>query len=333
MAAPAFAKELITVTSLKELRAAIQYAHANTTPFIVLGEGSNTVFVGDYAGLVIRVALKGIELVMQDSESVTVKVQAGENWHTFVEQCVANEWHGLENLALIPGTVGAAPIQNIGAYGVEVKDRIYSVDVLDVDSAHLETVCAVDCDFAYRESRFKHEWAGNKIVTAVTFSLHKSPKSLVLSYPALEQRLQKLTSADGTSVISPKDIFNAVVALRSEKLPLPKDIPNSGSFFKNPVVNEATHKQLIKRHPGLVSFAFAKDYKLAAAWLIESAGWKNKKIDGIQVHRHQALVITNPHAQDGVAIEHFARLIQNDIKERFDVWLEIEPRLIKGISN
>lgn len=319
LAIPAQAKELHTAHTTQELQALIAQAQQKKLPFLVLGEGSNTVFLGDFNGAVILNRLSGIELVAEDQDTVTVKVAAGENWHGFVEYCVDQHWCGLENLALIPGTVGAAPIQNIGAYGVEVKDTINAVNVFDVNSGQHATLSNQECEFAYRESRFKKDWAGNKIITSVTVSLSKH-KNLELSYPALSQNLNENSSV--------RDVFAEVVNIRSAKLPDPQKIPNAGSFFKNPVVGVGQYERLKQRYPDIVSFKHGEKLKLAAAWLIEQAGWKQKNIFGVMVHQQQALVVINPNRQTGAAIQQFAQAIQLDIKQRYDVVLEIEPRLI-----
>lgn len=322
---PARAQGLCHVTSLTQLSDAVRLANQQGTPFLVLGQGSNTVFVGDYAGTVILNRLSGMQITQETDDFIEIKVQAGEDWHRFVGHCVNHGWHGIENLALIPGTVGAAPIQNIGAYGVEVKDTIVGVDVFDTLSLEPQTLSNADCRFAYRESRFKQEWAGRKIVTAVTFKLNKA-STLQLSYPALEKYV--LTRAKNKPNI--KDVYDAVVQLRSEKLPAPTSTPNAGSFFKNPVVSNDLYKALKAEHPNLVAFEQTKGMKLAAAWLIDNAGWKHKQVDGVSVHGTQALVVINPNKKDGYAVERFAKAVQADVQSRYGVALEIEPRLIFG---
>lgn len=326
LSVPAKCRHLTSANSLDGLIEAVADARAESLPFLVLGEGSNTVFVGDYHGTVILNRLLGLEVVKESDSSVFVRVAAGENWHSFVEHCVENAWHGLENLALIPGTVGAAPIQNIGAYGVEVKDTIVSVEALDLDTLQVDQITNKDCRFAYRESRFKRAWSNTKIVTSVTFKLSKVTSSLVFSYPALKERAKKLAQGELTL----KDVFNGVVSLRSEKLPDPKNIPNAGSFFKNPIVDVQTYHALKEKYPKMVAFEQGNAMKLAAAWLIDSAGWKAREIHGVRVHHNQALVITNPEGMSGLAIENFAKEIQSDIKGRYGVQLEIEPRLIRS---
>jgi len=307
MAIPVNALALTTCFSLHELHQALDFARQEQLSVLVLGEGSNTIFENDYQGLVILNRLKGIDIVSQDSSSVTVKVSAGENWHEFVAYSVEKEWYGLENLALIPGLVGAAPMQNIGAYGVEVKDAIVDVDYISIDTRERKTLTNKECHFSYRESIFKNELAGKAIITSVTFCLSKKA-ILNLSYPALA------ACFDERARPYPQQIFDAICSIRSSKLPLPMQIPNTGSFFKNPIVNEQLHKELKLNYPDLVSYKSGVDYKLAAGWMIEKAGWKKKCLGGVCVHESQALVIINP---------------EKNIIAKFGVILDIEPRIYR----
>ena len=320
MAVPANALALTTVSSLEELRQALNFAHQKKLSVLVLGEGSNTIFANDYNGLVILNRLKGIDLIQQDSDSVTVKVAAGENWHAWVAYSMQRKWYGLENLALIPGLVGAAPMQNIGAYGVEVKDTIVNVEYLEIDTGEKNNLTNKECRFLYRESIFKNELAGKVIITSVTFRLIKKA-AVNISYPALASCFDKLPS--------PTQVFDIVCTIRESKLPLPSKIPNAGSFFKNPTVSDQQHDQLRLKYPSLVSYKTVQGYKLAAGWMIESAGWKEKCLDEVCVHEQQALVIVNPERKAGAAILNFAIKIQQDIAEKFGVTLEIEPRIYR----
>jgi UDP-N-acetylmuramate dehydrogenase len=321
MAVPAQAKALCVASSEQEILEALSYAKHQKLPILILGDGSNTVFLSDYNGLIILNRVKGIRVLREDRDSIVVSVSAGENWHEFVQTCVSNCWFGLENLALIPGLVGAAPIQNIGAYGAELKDYLVSVSIIDLDSAKPATLDREQCQFAYRDSAFKRQLANKTVITSVTLKLSKTP-SVNLSYPALADALKTAPSP------TPKDVFDAVCNLRREKLPLPSEIPNSGSFFKNPIVDAQRYLQLKFEHPTMPAFSTAGKYKLPAAWLIEQAGWKDRTIDGVCVHQRQALVVINPHGVSGAAIYKFATAIQSDIAEKFAVNLEIEPQLI-----
>lgn len=321
LAIPAIAKVLAEVTSIDELKEAVVYAHDQKLRILILGEGSNTVFAGHFNGLVILNRLMGIEVLESKTESVTVKVSAGENWHKLVEYSVDRQWYGLENLALIPGLVGAAPIQNIGAYGAEVKDSIVQVDVLDIATGLSKVLANNECQFAYRDSIFKHRLADQVIISAVTFRLSRGQRSNCnIAYPALSSRFSQPPT--------PKQVFDAVCEIRSSKLPAPQQIPNAGSFFKNPIVSAEHHSVLAKVHPGLVSFSVRDGYKLAAGWLIEQAGWKNIDYDGVSVHQEQALVLINPQRRSARQVLKFAHAIQKDIEAKFSVTLEIEPRVV-----
>jgi UDP-N-acetylmuramate dehydrogenase len=284
----------------------------------VLGEGSNTVLKSDFAGLVILNRMMGIEIDYESSEVVEITVGAGENWHQLVDYTVQKKWGGLENLALIPGLVGAAPIQNIGAYGVELKDSLLEVLCVDRASGECFSLSNEECHFAYRDSIFKQLLCDKVVITAVRFRLFKDT-ARTLSYPALEAEVGVDTSL--------RNVFETVCAIRRQKLPDPNTIPNAGSFFKNPVVSASQHTQLKQRYPDLVSFEFGTGYKLAAAWLIDRAGWKKKSLDDVHVHQHQALVICNPMHRSGQAVLALAFSIQQDIRQHFGVELEIEPRI------
>lgn len=323
MAVPAVAKFLVTVDSVKQLKAALVWAEQQSLSALVLGEGSNTIFEADYSGLVILNRIKGIELLSESEDSVTLKVGAGENWHQLVAYSIEQSWYGLENLALIPGLVGAAPIQNIGAYGVEISQSLRTVEYLDIDSKTEVKLTNSECQFAYRDSIFKRDLLDKTAITAVTLELQKNA-DLNLSYPALQEYLDK------KNIDSPlqTDVFTAVCDIRRRKLPSPQSIPNAGSFFKNPLVSDSKLDKLREKFPDLVSFQVEGGHKLAAAWLIEDAGWKHQQINGVGVHKDQALVIINPQCLSGETIVNLARRIQSDIKDKYRVVLEIEPRLI-----
>ena len=300
---------------------ALDYANRNSLPMLVLGEGSNTVFTQDYTGMVLLSRLRGIELLEQSNRSVQLRVASGENWHDLVHHCVNQGWYGLENLALIPGLVGAAPIQNIGAYGGEIKDFIKSVEFTDLSDGNAQILQASQCDFAYRDSIFKHQLADKVFITALTLQLSKQPR-INISYPALSQYFE------GQSAPTANQVFAAVCKIRSSKLPSPADIPNVGSFFKNPIISKIQHDELKQDHPLLPGFPVKGGCKIAAGWLIEQAGWKDKVIEQVRVHRDQALVIINPDKVSGTKVLNFARTIQADIRAKFGIDLEIEPRIV-----
>ena len=321
MAVPAKAAYLSPVECEADIVAARKFIESKKIPLMVLGEGSNTLFTQDYKGLIIHNKIKGVELIEELPDSYVVKVGAGENWHDFVSLCMNNNWFGLENLALIPGQVGAAPIQNIGAYGIEVRELIVAVDYYDLQKQGAQRLFNRDCQFSYRDSIFKAELANRAVITAVIFRLRKTSKPQ-LSYPALEEYFSRRPAP------SPQQVFTAVCHIRNSKLPLPKKIPNLGSFFKNPVIDSAKYAKLVKKHPSLVSYEVPEGRKIAAGWLIEEAGWKQKIIGDVAVHHQQALVIINPLGATGKAVLEFAKAVQADIKRKFGVLLEIEPQLV-----
>lgn len=318
MAIPAKADFLAEVASIAELNTALDFAAEQGLPILVLGEGSNTIFRQHYHGLVILNRLLGVEVLAETASHIELQVNAGENWHALVQHTVENGWYGLQNLALIPGLVGAAPMQNIGAYGVELSNVVAWVEYLDIATRETKRLDNSECDFAYRESRFKRDLAGKVIITAISLVLSKRP-TVNVSYPALQALLGENAS--------PEEIFEVVCDVRRAKLPMPSDIPNAGSFFKNPVVDVRTHAKLKQQYPSMVSFKVNGAYKLAAGWMIEFCGWKQQQIDGVAVHQAQALVIINPERRPGSQVLNFARAVQADIKEVFGVELEIEPRI------
>ena len=322
MAVPAKTKYLIEAHNNQDILSAIEFGHNQDIDVLVLGEGSNTLFTKDYDGLVILNRLKGISVVEQNEETVTVNIKAGENWHQFVEFAIKQGWYGLENLALIPGLVGAAPIQNIGAYGVEIKDYILQVNVIDLTTGESQQLDHSQCKFGYRDSIFKQSLKYSSIITSVTLKLNRrfTPN---LSYPSLQHKLK----ASEQETLTAKQVFNAVCDIRLSKLPLPASIPNLGSFFKNPIIAKTKFTEIQKQHNDLVAFQQDEAVKLAAGWLIESSGWKQKCINDITVYEHQALVIINPKHRTGDHVIHFAREIQKDIKLKFGIDLEVEPQI------
>jgi UDP-N-acetylmuramate dehydrogenase len=286
---------------------------------LILGGGSNVVFSEDFAGTVIRVETKGISKVEHDDQ-ILLTVEAGENWHQLVQFCLEQGFYGIENLALIPGSVGAAPIQNIGAYGVEFADICHSVEFVDLDAGEMFEISAQDCQFAYRESIFKQQLKNKILITAVTLKLSKQwqPK---LSYAPLNSL--DLDSVDATRV------FDLVCETRSAKLPDPKVLGNVGSFFKNPVVSADKVSDLINKFPNMVHYDLGNgQHKIAAAWLIDNAGLKGECYGGASVHQQQALVIVNINNATGADVCHLALKIIDAVEQRFDVQLDVEPSII-----
>lgn len=323
LAVPSHARWYAEAQQIDQLQALLEFRREKSCPLLILGEGSNVVLPDTFDGLVIKLANKGNECVCENEDELSIDVAAGENWHNLVSWSVDRGYYGIENLAYIPGTVGAAPIQNIGAYGVELKDCFESLEILDIVSGQRRQLNLEECQFAYRDSIFKRKLQDQVIITKVRLRLSKTPR-LKLDYPDLancfaNQDPQQITS---------KAVFQAVIEIRQSKLPDPKNIPNAGSFFKNPVVDQVVRDALRSKFPQLVSYPLANGrYKLAAAWLLDKAGWKGKVVNGMAMHNKQALVLTNPGRQSGEALMGFAQQVQANINDQFGVHLEIEPRV------
>lgn len=287
---------------------------------LVLGGGSNVVLPQQLERLVVLVQTRGRRLLETTQEAYVVEAAAGENWHEFVQWCLERGWPGLENLALIPGTVGAAPVQNIGAYGVELAQRLHSVQALNLQSGHVVDLTPEDCRFAYRDSVFKQAGQGVWLITRVRFRLPVCWQPMV-SYPDLQRRL-----AGRASGITPRDVFDTVCDVRREKLPDPRVLGNAGSFFKNPLVSAESHRRLLAQWPDMVAYEQADgQWKLAAGWLIDRAGWKGRRRGPVGVHERQALVLVNHGGATANDIDALAGQIQEDICRRFGVELEQEP--------
>lgn len=308
------AARLLTLTQAEQLPALLADHGFRHGPRWILGGGSNVLLPPYLAGTVVLMSLKGIELLSEDDQQVKIRVAAGENWHEFVQYCLAQGWYGLENLSLIPGTVGAAPIQNIGAYGVEVRQWIETVEFIDLDNAQTHRLSAAACEFAYRDSVFKRQWRHRALITAVEFQLPKHPQPRY-DYGDLKQVLQEL----GT--ITPQAVAQAVITVRQSKLPDPKQLGNAGSFFKNPLVDDATLQRLITAHPTLAHHG----NKLAAGWLIDRAGLKGYRQGPVGVHEKQALVLVNYGGGSAADIMALAEHVQHTVATCYGVLLEREP--------
>lgn len=325
LAIAARARFYVVVSHPEEIPEALAFARERKLPILPLGGGSNIVLADDYPGLVMHIQLPGITPVADDDTSVWVRAGAGENWHEFVQHCLLMGYYGLENLALIPGSVGAAPIQNIGAYGVELKDRVTELSAVEIRSGLPVTFTAENCNFAYRDSVFKHAARDKYIITSVTFKLDRQ-SSPVLEYPSLRQKLPPTQA--GASCVTPEQVAAAVVAVRQEKLPDPAATPNAGSFFKNPVIGAESFSRLREQHPDIVAYPQADGaVKLAAGWLIDRAGWRGYRQGGVAVHDNQALVITNPGRDSGANVLALAAQIASSVAQQYGVTLEIEPRV------
>lgn len=305
-----------------EVREALAYAAAQDLPLLVIGGGSNLLLTADVQALVLRMASRGIRILREDCSHGLVEAEAGEPWHPFVLWCLEMGLAGLENLSLIPGTVGAAPIQNVGAYGIEIKDVFHSLTAIDRQTGELREFVRDECEFAYRDSLFKRE-TGRWLILRVRFLLPRVAE-LHLEYGPVRERLQQM----GIERATPMHVSRAICAIRSEKLPDPAVLGNAGSFFKNPVIAQAQAAELKNRYPGLVGYPQADgQVKLAAGWLIEQAGWKGFRDGDAGVHVLQALVLVNHGQATGTQLLSLARRIQSDIAERFGVTLEMEPNL------
>lgn len=307
-----------SVEQLTQLRADTLLA---ALPRLILGGGSNLVLPDRIDALVLQIALMGKHIVEEDEDFVYVCVAAGETWHEFVLWTLQQGLGGLENLSLIPGTAGAAPIQNIGAYGVEIQDSFHHLTAFDFLTGDIITLDKQACRFAYRDSIFKHDYRDRMVILNVVFALPKiwQPR---LNYGDVAQFL----SSKGIAEPGPKDVSDAIIAIRRSKLPDPAQIGNAGSFFKNPIVSAALRDGLLAQYPAMVSYAQADaGYKLAAGWLIEQSGWKGKALGNAGVYHKQALVLVNLGGATGAEVRSLAQRIQADVFEKFGVALEIEP--------
>jgi len=312
----------------EDLISALKFAQDKGVPWMVLGGGSNLVLAHDYPGLVLHNKIPGIKILSETEQEVLISVGAGESWHALVQHTLQHHWYGLENLALIPGTVGAAPVQNIGAYGVELSDVFESLEAWDDLKKSFVTLDKKSCEFSYRDSIFKQR-PQRYVIVQVVLRLSKKPE-VHIQYQSLQEFfLQPEQQAQYGQNVSPEHVFNAVVNIRQSKLPDPVRIPNAGSFFKNPVVADEHYRRLLKSYPALVSYpAGEQKRKLAAGWLIDQAGWKGKRIGDVAVHEHQALVLVNYGNATGAEVLQFADQIRRDIQHHYGVSLEIEPVIV-----
>lgn len=315
------AKRFIAINSVGDLQ---QLLSEEKDLFLISG-GSNMLLTKDIEKLVTHINIKGISIENEDDNFIEVTVNAGENWHEFVLWSVNNNYGGLENLSLIPGNVGTCPIQNIGAYGVEVKDTITKVQALKIETGKLHTFTNQDCKFDYRNSIFKNEVKDKFIIISVSFKLSKNNHTCHTSYGAIETELASKNIKNPTL----KEISDAVISIRKSKLPDPKELGNSGSFFKNPVISVALFEKLLKEYPTIPSYKISEtELKIPAGWLIEKAGFKGKRFGNCGVHEKQALVLVNYGNATGKEIYQLAKNIQETILNTFGISLEIEVNVI-----
>lgn len=315
------AKRFISIDSVYQLQ---QLLKVEKKLFLISG-GSNMLLTKDIEHLVVHIDIKGISIDRENENEIFITVNAGENWHEFVLWCVDNNYGGIENLSLIPGNVGTCPIQNIGAYGVEVKDTITKVEALEIETHKLVSFSNSECNFGYRNSIFKNEVKNKYIITSVSFKLTKKEHQLNTSYGAIDVELASKEIQNPTL----KDVSDAVISIRKSKLPDPKEIGNSGSFFKNPVVSKTEFLELQKTYPNIPSYLVSEEeVKIPAGWLIEQAGFKGKRYGNYGVHEKQALVLVNYGNATGLEIFQLAVKIQATVVQKFGVVLEIEVNVI-----
>ena len=321
----AFAKYFTTIKSLNDAKALFASDIFKREKHFILGGGSNVLLTKNFDGLVVKVEILGKEIIREDDASVTLRVGAGENWHAFVMYCVDRNYGGVENLSLIPGTVGAAPMQNIGAYGVEIKKNILGVEAVEIGTSDVRYFDTEACKFGYRESIFKQEVKDQFLISSVTLKLTKRDHTFNTTYGAIDETLKKFD----VKTLSLKAISDAVIFIRSHKLPDPSRIGNAGSFFKNPSI-QADLMDFIKiNYPSIPSYPSTNGLvKIPAAWLIEQCGWKGKTFDSIGVHQHQALVLVNYGGGQGEKIWELAMKIKESVKEKFNVILQPEVNVI-----
>ena len=319
------ARQFVEISSIDEyisLRKSGEYAHL---PHLFLGGGSNVLLTKAQEAIVVKISIPGISVVKEDADFVWLKGGAGVVWDEFVQFAVDHGWSGLENLSLIPGTVGAAPMQNIGAYGAEIKDTFESLEALNLQTLALEVFDAKACAFGYRESFFKRAGKGQYLISSVTFKLSKKP-SVKTSYGAI----QEVLAAKGITQPSIREVADAVIEIRKSKLPDPKEIGNSGSFFKNPTVSASEASRLLVEFPGIPHYPVegSTDVKFPAGWFIEKAGWKGFRRGDAGVHAKQALVLVNYGAATGAEILALSEEIKQSIKDTFGVALETEVNIL-----
>lgn len=320
----AYSRYFAQANSTNEIINALRWAEENNQQLLLLNGGSNVLLTKDWDGLTLKINLKGIQITERSEDFVCVKAQSGENWHDFVQWTLNQDFGGLENLSLIPGNVGTAPIQNIGAYGVEIKDCMYQLSALEISSSKIKTFTNAQCEFGYRDSIFKNEHKGKFVILDVSFRLSRRNHVLNTAYGAIVSELEKL----GVKNPSIQDVSRAVIHIRKQKLPNPDEIGNSGSFFKNPVISLDEFDKLKVKYPDVQGHAFNEKMKVNAGWLIDKAGWKGKRFSDAGVHQNQALVLVNYGNASGAEIYELSEKISEDIFEKFGILLEREVNII-----
>ena len=317
-------KYYIEISSEEALRNVSKLNHFKKNPVLILGGGSNILFTKNFDGLVISNKIRGREIIFQNSDYVYLKVGAGENWHDLVMYCVDKGWGGIENLSLIPGNTGTAPMQNIGAYGVEIKETFLELEAFEIKTGKTIKFLKSDCNFGYRESIFKNEKKNQYVILNITLKLNKKPE-INISYGDVIKILEDNNIKNPTI----KDVSNAIISIRKLKLPDPNKIGNCGSFFKNPIIEKNQLKIIQKKYPNIVYYKINESkVKIAAGWLIEKAGWKGKTFNNYGVHKNQALVLVNYGNAKGSEIYELSEKIIVDIYQKFQIFLEREVNII-----
>jgi len=320
----ATAKYFIEVSSIEQLQEILQSPDYQSTERLILGGGSNMLLTKDFEGLVIKIAIKGFEVVHENDENIWIRAGAGVVWHDLVMHCVNQNYAGMENLSLIPGTVGAAPMQNIGAYGIEIKEVFEELEAYEIATGEIRTFDKVTCNFGYRESIFKHEAKGKYVILNVTFKLNKKP-TFHVEYGAIKDTLAEM----GITEMSIKAISDAVIHIRQSKLPNPAEIGNAGSFFKNPEIPNTQFEAMKAQFPTIPSYPVSETTtKVPAGWLIEQAGWKGQRFGNVGVHAKQALVLVNYGGGTGEEIKVLSQKIQGSVKQKFGIELSVEVNFI-----
>ncbi|HAI79811.1 MAG TPA: UDP-N-acetylenolpyruvoylglucosamine reductase, partial [Chryseobacterium sp.] len=307
------------------LKYAIEFAKINHFEILFLGGGSNILFTQDFGGLVIKLNLKGISEEFLNENEVLVTAKAGENWHEFVQFCLSENYGGLENLSLIPGNVGTSPMQNIGAYGTEIKDTFVKCKVLNIETLEIEEFNKEECGFGYRDSIFKREGKGKYVILEVTFKLSTKNHQIKTEYGAIKNELDKLGIENPTI----QDVSRAVISIRQSKLPDPQILGNAGSFFKNPTIPLQQFTEVQNSYPQMPNYPNGEMVKIPAGWLIEQCGWKGKQVGNVASHELQALVIVNKTGNaTGKEIYDFSTMIIESVKDKFGIVLEREVNIV-----
>lgn len=320
------ARYFVSIKTVPQLKKILRHPKTDGLKIMVLGGGSNVLFADDFDGLVLHMEIEGREVIKETDQNVWLKIGAGENWHETVRYCVKKKWGGIENLSLIPGTVGAAPIQNIGAYGVELQDVFEWLEAIDIEGREVRRYEKEHCEFGYRDSIFKGELKGVVIVTNVVLKLSKNPE-LNTSYGAIRSEIEQ------RGIVNPtiSDISDIVIDIRNSKLPNPETLGNAGSFFKNPVVSDDVYQQIKEEYPQAPGYEMGnRQIKVPAGWLIEEAGWKGKVVGNTGTYKQQALVIVNHGGATGSEILTLAKHINKSVKEKFGIALVPEVNIIEN---